>query len=126
VIRFGLLGALLSLTLAVYALVDCAQRPSYQLRTLPKAIWLLLIVLLPLLGSLAYLLLGRDPDGQGYAIPRRPRDAPSGPDDDEAYLRSLRERAQQQRDEYRRQQLDRKLDEWEQTQHPDGSGSEGP
>lgn len=112
--------------LAIYALVDCAQRPSYQLRTLPKPIWLLLIVLLPLLGSLAYLLLGRDPGGLGYAIAKGPRDAPSGPDDDEAYLRSLRERAQQQRDEYRRQQLDRKLDEWEQTQHPDGSGSEGP
>jgi hypothetical protein len=113
VARFGLLIGFVSLALAIYSFVDCLQRPAATLRVLPKPVWALLILLFPLLGSVSYLLVGRGMADSLSAKLQHPSAAPSGPDDDEAYLRRLRERAQEQRDEYRRQQMDKKLDEWE-------------
>ena len=71
-----------TLLLVVYALVDCLRRPGDQVRGLPKALWVALIVALPVVGALAWLLVGR---GRGSTGPTR-RQRPVAPDDDPDFL----------------------------------------
>ena len=84
-----LLPWLLTIALAVYALVDCAQTPPARVRTLPKVVWLVLIVAFPLLGSLAWLVLGRAEGSSVWRGRTHPSDRPRGPDDDPDFLRRL-------------------------------------
>ncbi|GAA4661257.1 PLD nuclease N-terminal domain-containing protein [Kineococcus glutinatus] len=83
------LPVVIQLALLVYCLVDCAQ--AREVRNLPRWAWLLLIVLVPVAGPLAYLLAGR-PQRRPH-LPHRPaggaRPAPRGPDDDPDFLRDL-------------------------------------
>jgi len=91
------LYALVSLGLFAYAIVDLVTTPSSAVRTLPKALWFV-VVLPPLLGPLAWLLFGRPRRGggtRGSAPPPRP----VAPDDDEDFLRDLRRRGQDPRDD---------------------------
>lgn len=126
VVRFGLLIGLISLALTIYALADCLQRPTERLRILPKVVWVLLILIFPILGAAGYLIFGRGmAQGLGAKL-QQGLPSPSGPDDDEAFLRRLHERAQEQRDEHRRQEMDKRLDEWEaqfRDQSPEGPES---
>ena len=82
------LPTLVVVGLLVYCLIDCVQAPSEVVRALPKPVWLLVILLLPLLGSVAWLLAGR-PDGQGRRGGPPPPRRPQGPDDDPDFLRRL-------------------------------------
>lgn len=63
----GLLGLAL-LGFWLWALLDCIVSPRDEVRTLPKLVWLLLIVLLWVIGAAAWAFLGRRPRAQ-----RRPR-----------------------------------------------------
>ena len=106
--------ALVEVVLLVYCVLNIITTPEGEVRNLPKLLWLLLVVVLPLVGGIAWLLAGR-PQGParsrpyegGAGVPSRRdrpgRAQPSRPDDDEAFLRSLRERADQQRREAERQ-----------------------
>jgi len=86
--------ALVCLVLLVYAVLDIVRTPSGAVRTLPKALWLF-VVLPPLFGPLAWLLAGRP--GKDPAPPTRPVAPPVPPDDDPEFLRELRRRADDQR-----------------------------
>ena len=81
------LPAVLMLVFTLYCLVDCAQTPPGAVRTLPKGVWLVLIILVPLFAGISWLLAGR-PDSSSRP-PRRPS-RPQGPDDDPDFLRGLR------------------------------------
>ena len=89
--------ALISLGLLVYALVDLVTSPASAVRTLPKPLWFL-VVLPPLLGPLAWLLLGRPRRSSGPQE-AAPPSRPVAPDDDEDFLRELRRRSQDPRDD---------------------------
>jgi hypothetical protein len=91
---------LAELSLLVYALIDCVQSEGSRVRNLPKLAWIVLIVLLPILGSVAWLVAGRPlreggpPPGRrpwstGGPAPRPGGGAPRGPDDDPDFLRQL-------------------------------------
>lgn len=94
---------IIELVLLVYCLIDCIQTDSAAVRTLPKPVWVLLIIILPLFGGVGWLLAGkpeRGPAGSrqvpwpttktsGFPEYERPR-APRGPDDDPDFLRSIR------------------------------------
>ena len=99
------LPLLLEIGLLVYCLVDCIQTPADAQRNLPKWGWLVLILLLPLIGSIAWLVAGR-PDRRAarnvpwpatatagfpeYERPRGPRGGrATAPDDDPAFLAGL-------------------------------------
>jgi len=71
---------------ALYALIDCARTPRGEVETLPKPLWLLVIVMIPLIGGLLWILAGRS-DGGPVRPGRRPRLI--APDDDPDFLRSL-------------------------------------
>jgi hypothetical protein len=59
---------LLVMTLFVFALVDIILRPSDQVRHLPKLVWVFVVILLPLIGSILWFAVGRE-----YAASSRPR-----------------------------------------------------
>lgn len=81
-----LLPALLAVALYIYFIIDVARTPKGQARTLPKWLWLVLVIVLPLVGGALWLLLGRVwPQGGGF---RRKR-GPIAPDDDPRFLRKL-------------------------------------
>ena len=100
--------ALVELGLLVYCVLNIITTPEPQVRNLPKLLWLLLVVVVPIVGGIAWLVAGR-PQGPARSLPykgnrgvppeydRPGRAAASSPDDDEAFLRSLRERAERQR-----------------------------
>lgn len=97
--------ALVALALAIYCLVECVQADRTEVRHLPKWLWLLLI-LIPVVGPLAWLLLGRPHGrngGRATAEPAPPRRAPAprAPDDDPDFLAQLdeRRRAARERDD---------------------------
>ena len=99
VIRY--LPYIVVLGLLVYALIDCIQTDPVVVRNLPKLFWVWLIILLPLVGSVAWLVAGRPEGAQrprpvpwpstataGFPEYERPR-PPRGPDDDDAFLSGL-------------------------------------
>jgi hypothetical protein len=89
--------ALLSLGLLVFALVELTVTPGTAVRTLPKPLWYVVLVL-PLVGPLAWLLLGR-PRRRDRSAPSAPPARPVAPDDDEDFLRELRRRRNDPRDD---------------------------
>lgn len=80
---FRLLVPLLLIGFAVWALLDIAQTPSERVQLLPKPLWALL-TLVPLVGALAWLLIGSSATGN-VRQPLRP----IAPDDDPDFLRGL-------------------------------------
>ncbi len=96
---------LVALVLGVYAVMDVLRTPAETVRTLPKPLWLGLVVLLPIGGPIGWLLGGR-PALEGAERPTRPGRPTRGarsprpvrrqpvrqvpPDDDEEFLRSLK------------------------------------
>lgn len=127
---------IIELVLLVYCLVDCIQTDSADVRTLPKPVWVLLIILLPLFGGIGWLLAGKPESGaaaarqvpwpttrtSGFPEYERPR-PPRGPDDDPDFLRSIhpdgdhRERTLQQWEDDLRER-ERKLRDDEPPDHP--------
>ena len=80
---------LLSIALTVYAVVDCVQTEEPTVRNLPKLLWLLLILLFPIVGPIAWFIAGRPARGPAGRGPRSRPPAPRGPDDDPDFLRRL-------------------------------------
>jgi hypothetical protein len=77
---------LASLALTLYAFIDCAMRDDSQINKLPKWGWLLEILFISSLGSIAYLVIGRSRGPKG---PRGPKRRILPPDDDPDFLRKL-------------------------------------
>jgi hypothetical protein len=103
-------GALfvVELCMVVYCTLNVITTPEAEVRNLPKLLWLLLVLFFPIVGGIAWLVAGR-PQGPRRSLPykgntgvppqydRPGRAVAASPDDDEAFLRGLRERAEQQR-----------------------------
>ena len=99
---------LVELCMLVYCVLDVIRTPEAAVRNLPKLVWLLLVIVLPLAGGIAWLVVGR-PVGPQRSLPykgnqgvppeydRPGRAASTNPDDDAAFLASLKERAEEQR-----------------------------
>lgn len=104
---------LVTFALWVYSLVDAIGADEGRIRHLPKLWWLIIVLLFPLVGSIAWLAVGRPERGStarnGRAVPEFPeydrpgRAAAVDPAADEEFLRKVRERAEKQRQQYRQQ-----------------------
>ena len=87
-VRLFVFLAAVQLVLLVLALISVLSVP--RVRTMPRVLWVLVILLIPLLGPLAYLLSGRPkkpPREHGPVLRGKPR--PAAPDDDPEFLRSV-------------------------------------
>jgi len=80
-------GVLLLIALYIYFVIDVLRTPRGETRSLPKFVWLLLVVLVPIVGGLIWLALGRVWPVPGARFGRRR--APIAPDDDPKFLKQL-------------------------------------
>ena len=107
------LPVLLWIALLVYCLVDVAQTDGSRVPALPKPLWLLLVVLVPFLGPLAWLLAGRPvAHGRVRTSSGARRAGTRAPDDDPEFLAALaRSNRQRERERRQREKKDRPPDE---------------
>lgn len=85
----------------VFCLIDVIMAGEPEVRNLPKWAWILIIILLPVIGGIAWLIAGRPNakradkatwrTGDGFSEERRPSQLrPRAPDDDPEFLASLK------------------------------------
>lgn len=101
------LFTILVIALMIGALVDLIRRDDSQVKFLPKIVWIIVVILLPLIGSILWFGLGREYGDSGITIPRMrraPRTAPA--QTPPAPPRDTRTTEQQIAD------LDREIEEW--------------
>jgi hypothetical protein len=89
----------LAFGLLVYSLIDCSRTPQAAMpSTLPRAAWVVVMILLPIVGPLYWLVASRTDKNRGPgSAPRGGRPGPSsgpsrrpiGPDDDPDFLHGL-------------------------------------
>jgi phospholipase D-like protein len=107
---FGGLTGLLTLGLWIFCLVDVITTDDGNTRHLPKFGWLLIVLLLPLIGSILWLVAGRPERATARPQSSYERGMPAFPeydrpgrfaatdaDADAEFLRRCRERAEEQR-----------------------------
>ena len=104
-------GGLLLISVWIFSFIDVLMTPETACRNLPKLAWVFLVLLLPVFGSIVWLIAGRPwnrAPGGSFPRPaqrtRMPARTPTNPDDDEEFLASLRLRAEEQRRRAREQQ----------------------
>jgi hypothetical protein len=94
-VRLSIVLFLVQLVLAVVALISCLSAEEDGIRALPRLLWVLIILLFPLVGSIAWFVAGRPKAAAGGSggwrvgrgFPEPPR--PVAPDDNPEFLRSL-------------------------------------
>jgi hypothetical protein len=107
----GIIGFLL-LIFWVWAIFDVISTDSAMCRNLPKMPWLIIVIVLPEIGGIAWLLLGRPeraswrPGSTDYAAPRRP----VGFEDSPRYS------ASPEVSDRRSEELNEQLERWEREQ----------
>ncbi len=89
--RFYVLSFLLLLALTAVAMISCLSAETRTIQGLPRGLWVVLILLLPLVGPVLYFLFGRPQRGDGLAtgLPQTPKSRPVAPDDDPDFLNRL-------------------------------------
>ncbi|GAB09567.1 hypothetical protein GOARA_043_00420 [Gordonia araii NBRC 100433] len=104
---------LILLAVMVLTLIDVIRTDDARVRGLPKIAWVILVVIVPLVGALAWIAVGRPtaddvprPDPQRGAFPEyeRPgRHVAADPEADREFLEQVRARAEEQRRRAREQ-----------------------
>ena len=104
----GVVFSILVLALLIGALIDIVTRRDDQVKHLPKVFWIILVIIVPLAGSLIWFLVGREYDGEGIRLPRPSRERRPSPPSSSAPSRpgDTRSTEQQIAD------LDREIEEW--------------
>ena len=107
----GVVGLLLFM-FWIWAILDVISTDSAMTRNMPKMTWLIIVVILPDIGAIAWLLLGRPeraswrPGSSDYAAPRRP----VGLEDSPRYS------ASPEVSDRRSAELNKELERWEREQ----------
>jgi hypothetical protein len=125
------LPALLEIGLLIFCLIEVIQTPADEIRGLAKGWWIVLIVVVPVVGGIAWLVAGRpvrrgNPNGwqTGQGFPeyqRSNRRAPLGPDDDADFLREIRQVNNEQEETLKAWEADLKRREAEQRRREAGT-----
>lgn len=84
------LGVLVLVALYISFIIDVLRTPRLEARTLPKLLWLALVVLIPIIGGILWFFLGRPRPTNGGVFRRR---GPMAPDDDPKFLKRSRRRS---------------------------------
>jgi phospholipase D-like protein len=105
---FDGMAGLFFLGLWIFCFIDVLLTPDTACRNLPKLAWVFIVLLLPDIGSIAWLVAGHPwnrsaaavrpgPTSRATESDRPNRYVPTNPDDDEEFLAGLRKRAEDQR-----------------------------
>ena len=112
----------LSIGLTIFALADCVQTEDAKVRGIPKWAWILLVVLIPWVGPIPWLLVGKDRSpGAGGERRTERREGPLAPDDDPEFLRDLDEQIRRERRQ--REQEQRSTEEQDGDADASGGGT---
>jgi hypothetical protein len=87
-LRFEVIFTLVELGLLIFALVDCISIYENRIRTLNKITWVFIIILIPIVGPVLWLVIGKDRTANRPAERARDARRPLAPDDDPNFLRS--------------------------------------
>ena len=125
-------AAFFALVLWIYCIFDVIAAEESLVRHMPKLVWLVVVIFLSTIGSLAWLILGR-PAAASFvpgatrarrSRPARPRPrgtrAPTGPEDSPEFLAQMHERASRLRREEERRLRDEQGDPPGDPQPPPG------
>jgi hypothetical protein len=72
-VRFVIIGIVISVAFTLYALVDAAMTDGSRARGVSKPVWVVLVVLLPVIGGVLWFMIGKG---------ATPAKRPAAPDDD--------------------------------------------
>ncbi|NEE00321.1 PLD nuclease N-terminal domain-containing protein [Phytoactinopolyspora halotolerans] len=84
------LPVLVTLVLAVYTFIDCLQTDAGRIRSLNKPVWLAIVVLIPVVGPILWLTVGKTREPRPGPVHRPPPPQQLPPDDNPEFLRELR------------------------------------
>ncbi|MFT4258571.1 PLD nuclease N-terminal domain-containing protein [Microbacterium sp.] len=103
------LFSLLVIALMIGALIDIITRDDSAVRFLPKMAWIIIVILLPFIGSVLWFGIGREYFGDGVRMPRpQRREHAQHPPPPPAPSRPVDTRTTEQQIE----DLDREIEEW--------------
>jgi hypothetical protein len=87
-IRFDLIFGLIELALLIFCLVDVISIYESRIKSLNKIVWVFIIILLPFIGPILWLTMGKLRRNAERPVVAPPSRGPVGPDDDPAFLRN--------------------------------------
>jgi hypothetical protein len=87
-VRFDLIIGFIELALLIYCLVDVISIYESRIKSLNKIAWVFIIILLPILGPILWLTLGRERRDVNRPVQQSRSKGPVGPDDDPMFLRN--------------------------------------
>lgn len=76
-VRFIIIGAVIAVAFTLYSLVDAAMTDHSRARGVSKPVWIVIIVLLPVIGAVLWLMIGKGSPSTGPGAPNH-----LAPDDD--------------------------------------------
>jgi hypothetical protein len=127
---------LLVLAAMVVAIVDIVTRDDSQIKHMPKFVWLILVILLPLLGVILWFTIGREYPEHVSRAPRAPRPSrrvppappsvPSGPYDPRTTEQQLADLEREIEEDRLRAELRRRQQGGAQEPPQDPSGPSAP
>ncbi len=109
------------LVIFVYGLVDVIRTDGRLTRGISKPAWIVVMIVLPVVGAILWLLIGRPRGTSGQQQSRR---HPTAPDDDPDFLRNLEARRRQQAEAERLKKLKDDLDAKAKDHDGKGSGTD--
>jgi hypothetical protein len=84
-LRIAVIALIIVTALTIYSIIDCSRTPESSIRALPKWAWLVIIIFVPGIGSVAWIIAGR-PSGPGR--PKKDKKI-IPPDDNPDWLKKL-------------------------------------
>lgn len=118
---FRVVLAIAVLVIFVYGLVDVIRTDRSRTRGISKPAWIVVMILLPVIGAVLWLLLGR-PAAEKTAKRSYPRT--NAPDDDQDFLRNLELKRRKQAEAERQRKLAEELKAREAAEDADPSADE--
>ncbi|MEO6944693.1 MAG: PLDc N-terminal domain-containing protein [Lacisediminihabitans sp.] len=82
-VRVYLVVGLAAVIFSIYAVIDCAMTDHRRARGIPKPLWVVVILVIPVIGAVLWFIVGKDRNA-GNAQRRS-----MAPDDDPAFLKRL-------------------------------------
>jgi hypothetical protein len=118
---FRVVLAVAVLVIFVYGLVDVIRTDARLTRGISKPAWIVVMIILPVIGAVLWLLIGRP---RSSAPAPRQYSGPTAPDDDPDFLRNLEIRRRKQAEAARLKKLKDELESNGEA-GPAGTGSDG-